>query len=102
MEIVVKWPYKGNLVQFACSADNWQVNTMFKNRDMWYYKMKLDYGKHEYKFIVDGTWCYDICQETVDNDYGTKNNIIYVSENMTNEIDNIVDELFYRFPDNKN
>lgn len=39
----------------------------------------LPRGLHEYKFVVNGTWCADgTCNDWVVNSYGTLNNIIEV------------------------
>ena len=101
MEVVFEWPYKGDIVHFACSVDDWKQHTMYKGRDNFYYKVFLNYGKYEYKFIVDDVWCYDITKETIDNIFGSKNNIINVDENFKAINCDIIDELFYRFPDMK-
>jgi len=36
-------------------------------------------GLHEYKFIIDGTWCLDpACTESVPNAYGSRNSVRHV------------------------
>jgi 5'-AMP-activated protein kinase regulatory beta subunit len=36
-------------------------------------------GRHEYKFIIDGTWCLDPkCQEWTPNDMGSLNSVLIV------------------------
>ena len=41
--------------------------------------LRLEPGKYEYKFVVDGTWCADPeCLDCVPNDQGTLNSVIVV------------------------
>jgi len=41
--------------------------------------LKLDKGRHEYKFIIDGVWCVDPeCAEWVPNNHGSLNSVVTV------------------------
>lgn len=41
--------------------------------------LRLPPGQHEYKFVVNGTWCADPqCTDFVPNDTGTLNSVIHV------------------------
>ena len=40
--------------------------------------INIPVGKHQYKFIVDGKWQYDETAPTVEDGYGSKNNIVEV------------------------
>ncbi|XP_018647628.1 putative 5-AMP-activated protein kinase, beta subunit [Schistosoma mansoni] len=35
-------------------------------------------GTHQYKYFIDGAWYHDPTKPTVDNEYGTKNNVVHV------------------------
>ncbi|VDP97952.1 unnamed protein product [Trichobilharzia regenti] len=37
-------------------------------------------GTHQYKYYIDGAWYHDPTKPTVDNEYGTKNNVVCVNE----------------------
>lgn len=40
----------------------------------------LPWGRHEYKFIVDGKWMLDpLCGNTAPNEHGTLNSVIHLS-----------------------
>lgn len=39
----------------------------------------LEKGRHEYKFIVNGTWCVDPeCEDWVPNEHGSLNSVLHV------------------------
>ena len=41
--------------------------------------LMLPQGRHEYKFVVDGTWCIDAQNpEVVANDCGSRNSVLVV------------------------
>lgn len=84
MEVSFVWKYGGENVQFACSANDWDIVNMVHYTDVctdtWYYTMVLDNGVYEYKFIVNGVWCYDMEKPTSNDQYGGKNNIVEVSD----------------------
>ena len=52
----------------------------------WSVRLELPRGRHEYKFIVDGTWCCDAgcdgphlgCPGCVANTFGTMNRVVEV------------------------
>ena len=62
--------------------NEWNTSSlpMKKGKDgTWRIKLKLLPGKHEYKYIVDGTWAQDIpCTDMVLNPFGTYNCVIAV------------------------
>lgn len=69
------WPYHCQSVVIAGSFTNWvllPIETLFE----------LDPGYHEYKFYVDGSWCYDVCMPNVPNNFGSRNNIIRTTEKI--------------------
>ena len=62
--------------------NNWNPNStaMKKEKDgTWKTKLKLNSGRYEYKYIVDGNWAQDVPGvESVRNSYGTYNCVIGV------------------------
>ncbi|KAI8642898.1 immunoglobulin E-set [Parasitella parasitica] len=74
------WPYGGKHVVLTGDFDHWQgsivmapVNGLFEAK-----VDNLDCSVDiEYKFIVDGDWCYDINADSVTDGSGNTNNIIY-------------------------
>lgn len=69
-------------VCIAGTFNNWNPGSlpMKKEKDgTWKIKIKLASGKHEYKFVVDGTWAQDVpCAESIRNSFGTYNCVIGV------------------------
>lgn len=66
-------------VQVTGSFGAWQEKTqLVKKGDAWEAELKLKPGEYEYKFIVDGDWCYDMTLPTVTDEGGNINNIITV------------------------
>jgi hypothetical protein len=50
---------------------------------VWKMTKKLQPGRYEYKFVVDGVWKLDpACTDTVRNHYGTANNVLEVVPGM--------------------
>ncbi|MGN0852054.1 MAG: glycogen-binding domain-containing protein [Kiritimatiellia bacterium] len=50
-----------------------------KNEGLYTTTIKLPAGRHEYKFVVDGTWCADPENlDYVQNEHGTLNSVIVV------------------------
>jgi 1,4-alpha-glucan branching enzyme len=64
-------------VSLAGDFTDWQKKAvpMQKGKDgIWMATVDLMPGKHNYRFIVDGTWCDDPdCTIRVPNAYGTQN-----------------------------
>jgi 1,4-alpha-glucan branching enzyme len=69
-------------VYIAGTFNDWNPKLMLmkKGKDgTWRILIKLSPGKHEYKYIVDGTWAADSSgAEVVPNPYGTNNCVISV------------------------
>lgn len=79
---IFTWPYGGQDVYFACSANDWVPIQMKKQDGKFVHEMPLPAGVYEYKFIVDGKWCYDIMAPLTNDGYGDKNNVIRVRDNQ--------------------
>jgi len=74
----------GSKVFLAGSFNNWDPTAkemVDKNGDGLYSTtLSLTPGTHQYKFVIDGTWCADPeCADWVQNDHGTLNSVKHVS-----------------------
>ncbi|MCF8050571.1 MAG: glycogen-binding domain-containing protein [Desulfobacterales bacterium] len=71
---------KAKQVILSGTFNEWSetADPMKKDKTGTWRKVKmLPAGRHEYKFIVDGTWTLDPQNtETVPNEHGTANNIL--------------------------
>ena len=78
----IKWPYDAKTVRLYGSFDNWEKYIeMEKDGDVFVCEVYLYPGKYEYKFLVDNEkWCYDMKKEVVNDNFGGKNNVIYVED----------------------
>ena len=74
---------KGSAVFLAGSFNNWAPNTITLEHigDGFYTaSVPLPPGRHEYKFVINGTWCADpACPDWVKNNVGTLNSVCKVS-----------------------
>ena len=73
----------GSKVFIAGSFNNWDPTAKAmtdKNSDGVYtVTLSLAPGDHQYKFVIDGTWCADPeCADWVQNDHGTLNSVKHV------------------------
>jgi len=59
------------------SFNNWDTKKLSAKKDSkghWAVKVNLPKGRHEYKFIVDGSWVNDTnCSYCVPNSFGSQN-----------------------------
>eukprot|EP01123_Difflugia_compressa_P000762 TRINITY_DN10891_c0_g1_i1.p1 TRINITY_DN10891_c0_g1~~TRINITY_DN10891_c0_g1_i1.p1 ORF type:complete len:278 (-),score=61.28 TRINITY_DN10891_c0_g1_i1:25-858(-) len=69
--VVFHWPYEGYDVRVAGTFNKWIPASV----DQPY---RLSPGKYEYKFIVDGNWCHDTALTSRDDNYGGRNNVIWI------------------------
>jgi 1,4-alpha-glucan branching enzyme len=71
-----------NKVCLAGKFNAWSTTTlpMKKGKDgTWKISIKLQQGKHEYKYFVDGAWVQNVpCSDKVPNPFGTYNCIMGV------------------------
>jgi len=72
-------------VYLAGDFNDWDAGSLplKKNKGngdaMWQRTVYLEPGKHEYRFIIDGSWCDDpMCVEMISNGFGTNNAVIDV------------------------
>ncbi|XP_063703049.1 5'-AMP-activated protein kinase subunit beta-1 [Culicoides brevitarsis] len=75
---VFKWDGGGKQVYISGTFSDWKAIPMVKSHGDFVTIIDLPEGEHEYKFYVDGEWKHDAKLKHVDNDAGTKNNMISV------------------------
>ncbi len=73
----------GSKVFLAGSFNNWDPTAKEmvdkKGDGVYAVTLTLAPGAHQYKFVVDGTWCADPeCADWVQNDHGTLNSVKHV------------------------
>lgn len=74
----------GSKVFLAGSFNNWDPTAKEmvdkKGDGVFTTTVSLPVGSHQYKFVIDGTWCADPeCSDWVQNDHGTLNSVKHVS-----------------------
>jgi 1,4-alpha-glucan branching enzyme len=63
----------------AGSFNGWDAkkNPLKKDGDCWKGKVTLPRGRHEYRFVVDGSWMSDpSAKESVSNPFGGSNSVV--------------------------
>jgi 5'-AMP-activated protein kinase, regulatory beta subunit len=77
-KIEFTWRYPAKVVEVHGSWNNWEEGTRLeKINDLHSIDLTLLPGTYEYKFVVDGKWCYDMEKPIINN--GNENNIIQVN-----------------------
>jgi 1,4-alpha-glucan branching enzyme len=74
----------GSKVFLAGSFNNWDPTAKEmvdkKGDGVFVVTLSLPVGSHQYKFVIDGTWCADPdCADWMQNDHGTLNSVKHVS-----------------------
>ncbi|PXF42640.1 5'-AMP-activated protein kinase subunit beta-1 [Gracilariopsis chorda] len=79
-QVTLEWtPHTGSNVLVTGSFCDWKDKHTLSTADGKYQlTLPLPPGKHVYKFIVDGEWCYDITQPTETDSEGNVNNVLVV------------------------
>ncbi|KAL5289088.1 PRKAB2 family protein [Megaselia abdita] len=77
---VFKWDGGGKQVYISGTFSNWKALPMVKSHKDFVTIVDLPEGDHQYKFFVDGEWRHDPKMKNVENDIGTKNNMISVRQ----------------------
>ncbi len=80
-EIEFSTPAPGaKAVYIAGTFNQWNPTSLPLKKDKdgkWKIRIKLASGKHEYKYVVDGSWAQDTkCPESVLNSFGSYNSVI--------------------------
>ena len=73
----------GSKVFLAGSFNSWDPTAKEmvdkKGEGVFAATVSLPAGSHQYKFVIDGTWCADPeCADWVQNDHGTLNSVKHV------------------------
>lgn len=78
IDFTFRWPYGGTQVVVAGAWDNWAGRTaLVRGADgTWEARMHLPARTYQYKFVVDGQWCYDVRRPTAGDDRGNVNNVL--------------------------
>lgn len=77
---VFKWAGGGKDVLISGSFSDWKPIPMVRSHGDFALILEVPEGDHQYKFKVDGQWLHNPNEPTVDNDLGTKNNVISVKK----------------------
>jgi 1,4-alpha-glucan branching enzyme len=79
-EQVVEFSYFAPASKKVCLAgkfNSWNTNSLPMKKDKdgtWRISIKLQPGRHEYKYFVDGAWAQDLpCSDKIPNAFGTFN-----------------------------
>ncbi|KAF6206932.1 hypothetical protein GE061_018168 [Apolygus lucorum] len=77
---VFKWNGGGEQVLISGTFSNWKTIPMVKSHGDFVTIIDLPEGEHQFKFFVDGQWKHDPAHKVVDNEMGSKNNLISVTD----------------------
>ncbi|PRD25713.1 UNVERIFIED_CONTAM: 5'-AMP-activated protein kinase subunit beta-1 [Trichonephila clavipes] len=77
---VFKWEGGGKEVLISGTFSDWKPIPMVESHGDFALILNVPEGDHQYKFLVDGQWIHSSSQPTVDNDMGTKNNVLTVQK----------------------
>ncbi|VDK40325.1 unnamed protein product [Taenia asiatica] len=82
---VFRWNGGGHEIYVSGTFDNWQRKIPMARRKSGHVVIvDCPPGRHEYKFFIDGAWYHDPTKPMVDNEYGTRNNVVEVKESDFN------------------
>ena len=77
---VFKWDGGGKQVYISGTFSDWKAIPMVKSHGDFVTIVDLSEGEHQFKFCVDGEWRHDPKLKNVENDVGTKNNMVSVRQ----------------------
>ncbi|GFS64663.1 5'-AMP-activated protein kinase subunit beta-1 [Nephila pilipes] len=77
---VFKWEGGGKEVLISGTFSDWKPVPMVESQGDFALILDVPEGEHQYKFLVDGQWIHSSSQPTVNNDMGTKNNVLTVQK----------------------
>ncbi|CAH8433735.1 unnamed protein product [Schistosoma bovis] len=76
---VFRWNGGGKDIYISGTFNNWEKRIpMVKRNSGVYVIIDCKPGIHQYKYFIDGAWYHDPTKPTVENEYGTKNNVVQV------------------------
>jgi len=73
------WPYGGSNVALAGTFNSWKQQPMKKTNKGHELTVNLTPGKHEFKYVVDGHWCYDLAAKSKEDKEKNFNNFIDIA-----------------------
>jgi len=74
------WPYAGEHVNISGSFGGWKEEIPLQRvNGVWKVSLSLPPGHYQFKFVVDGTWCYDSKQIVCKDSAGNTNNMVIVA-----------------------
>merc|ERR1711981_335303 len=83
VDLNINWQGTGESVMVAADFNNWQPEEMTKGENgVWSIKKKLQVGKLNLKFIVDGKWVINENLDSVSDSEGNINNQINVQAHL--------------------
>ncbi|CAH8434100.1 unnamed protein product [Heterobilharzia americana] len=78
---VFRWNGGGKEIYISGTFNKWKKRIpMVRRNSGAYVIIDCQPGTHEYKYFIDGAWYHDPTKPTVDNEYGTKNNVVCVNQ----------------------
>jgi 1,4-alpha-glucan branching enzyme len=69
---------RAHVVFLAGGFNEWKIPLRKHTRGKWSAEVELPPGRHEYLFVVDGTWQPDPRSESVVNPFGGVNSVVTV------------------------
>ncbi len=75
------WAPEAKEVFLTGDFNDWDPKSMPMRRDLrgtWKRQVTLKEGSYQYKYLIDGQWVHDPRKETIQNAFGTLNNLIHV------------------------
>ncbi|KAG5666853.1 hypothetical protein PVAND_014861 [Polypedilum vanderplanki] len=75
---VFKWDGGGKQVYISGTFSNWKALPMVKSHGDFVTIIDLPEGEHQFKFCVDGEWKHDPKMKNIENDLGSRNNMLSV------------------------
>lgn len=77
---VFRWEGGGKNVFLSGTFSEWKALPMVKSHGDFVTIINLPEGDHQYKFCVDGEWKHDPKLKNIENEVGTKNNLVSVRQ----------------------
>ncbi|KAG1684013.1 5'-AMP-activated protein kinase subunit beta-1 [Nymphon striatum] len=77
---IFRWDGGGKQVFVSGTFTDWKCIPMVKSQGDFVAMINLSEGEHQYKFLVDDQWTYDPNHNTIENESGTKNNVMNVNK----------------------
>jgi len=84
-QTILVWTHGGRKVCIAGSWNDWNPEPMEKHGNYFIKILSLPDGEHNYKYVVDGVWQYDLGQQHQDDGSGNWNNFIEIGGSQKSE-----------------